>query len=430
MSDDGMEYNQDQEMAVDIENQYYNAKGEMEANPQKALAGFKEVMSMEPERGKWGFKALKQTCKALFNLKEGDEMLSQYKVLLDYVKSGAVTRNDSEKAINKLLDFVSGSDRIAFLERFYETTLEALASTRNERLWFSTTLRLCRICFEARDYPKMQRILKTLHQSCAGSEGQEDAKRGTQLQEIYALEIQLCTEQKNHKKLKELYSRSMQIKSAIPHPRIMGVIRECGGKMHMSEREWEKAHTDFFEAFKNYDEAGHPRRIQCLKYLVLANMLAVSKINPFDSPEAKPYKENPDIVAMTDLLESYEQNKIKDFERILQHNRGSIMGDAFIRLYIEDLLRTIRTQVLLALIRPYTRITIQYISEELNIPMDDVEGLLVQLILDNRVDGYIDQMAHVLILKPVVKQDARYNALGKWAAQLRTLQTSVGGKIS
>lgn len=36
----------------------------------------------------------------------------------------------------------------------------------------------------------------------------------------------------------------------------------------------------------------------------------------------QPYKENPDIVAMTDLLESYEQNKIKDFERILQHNRG------------------------------------------------------------------------------------------------------------
>lgn len=36
--------------------------------------------------------------------------------------------------------------------------------------------------------------------------------------------------------------------------------------MHMNEREWEKAHTDFFEAFKNYDEAGSSRRIQCLKY--------------------------------------------------------------------------------------------------------------------------------------------------------------------
>lgn len=46
----------------------------------------------------------------------------------------------------------------------------------------------------------------------------------------------------------------------------MGIIRECGGKMHMAERQWAEAATDFFEAFKNYDEAGNQRRIQCLKY--------------------------------------------------------------------------------------------------------------------------------------------------------------------
>jgi len=76
----------------------------------------------------------------------------------------------------------------------------------------------------------------------------------------------MYTATKNNKKLKELYKLSLHIKSAIPHPRIMGVIRECGGKMHMSEGQYEKAHEDFFEAFKNYDEAGSPRRIQCLKY--------------------------------------------------------------------------------------------------------------------------------------------------------------------
>ncbi len=38
----------------------------------------------------------------------------------------------------------------------------------------------------------------------------------------------------------ELYERSLRIKSAIPHPRIMAVIRECGGKMHMRQREWDK----------------------------------------------------------------------------------------------------------------------------------------------------------------------------------------------
>ena len=61
--------------------------------------------------------------------------------------------------------------------------------------------------------------------------------------------------------------QSLHIKSAIPHPLILGVIRECGGKMHLREGEFEKAHTDFFEAFKNYDESGSPRRTTCLKYL-------------------------------------------------------------------------------------------------------------------------------------------------------------------
>lgn len=62
-----------------------------------------------------------------------------------------------------------------------------------------------------------------------------------------------------------LYQKALTIKSAIPHPRIMGIIHECGGKMHMAERHWRQAATDFFEAFKNYDEAGNHRRIQCLK---------------------------------------------------------------------------------------------------------------------------------------------------------------------
>jgi COP9 signalosome complex subunit 2 len=85
----------------------------------------------------------------------------------------------------------------------------------------------------------------------------------------------------------------------------MGVIKECGGKMWMGERmstslsynhtefrfyegQWNRASEDFFESFRNYDEAGSPQRIQVLKYLVLANMLTGSEVNPFDSQETKP----------------------------------------------------------------------------------------------------------------------------------------------
>ena len=51
---------------------------------------------------------------------------------------------------------------------------------------------------------------------------------------------------------------------------------------------WARASEDFFESFRNYDEAGSPQRIQVLNYLVLANMLMGSEVNPFDSQETKP----------------------------------------------------------------------------------------------------------------------------------------------
>lgn len=78
--------------------------------------------------------------------------------------------------------------------------------------------------------------------------------------------------------MQQLYQKALAIKSAIPHPRIMGIIRECGGKMHMAERQWADAATDFFEAFKNYDEAGNQRRIQCLKYGFYLHLLFLISI--------------------------------------------------------------------------------------------------------------------------------------------------------
>ena len=36
-------------------------------------------------------------------------------------------------------------------------------------------------------------------------------------------------------------------------------------------------------------------------YSVLSNMLSKSNINPLDSQEAKPYKNDPEIIAMTRL---------------------------------------------------------------------------------------------------------------------------------
>merc|ERR1712087_462154 len=94
---------------------------------------------MEESKGEWGFKAYKQMVKLQFKRARYTDMMSAYKEMLTFIKS-AVTRNYSEKVINKALDLVSGSQQMDLLQELYETTLSALQEAKNERLWFKTNL--------------------------------------------------------------------------------------------------------------------------------------------------------------------------------------------------------------------------------------------------------------------------------------------------
>ena len=116
-------------------------------------------------------------------------------------------------------------------------------------------------------------------------------------------------------------------------------------------------------------------------------------------------------------------------------------------------------QVLIKLIKPYTRIQIKFISGELNIESGDVESLLVSCILDNTISGRIDQVQNVKCrIIPNMMQDskpcqsyawcvpgkvsgvleldqssegsARYVALDKWNNQLNNLQKLVVNKMA
>ena len=88
--------------------------------------------------------------------------------------------------------------------------------------------------------------------------------------------------------------------------------------MHMSDREFEEANTAFFCAFKSFDEAGDMNRLRVLKYTALATMLGSSsseKISLFDLPIFFPYKDDPEIKVMTNLVAAFQNNEIKKFER-------------------------------------------------------------------------------------------------------------------
>jgi COP9 signalosome complex subunit 2 len=348
--------------------------------------------------------------------------VEHYKELLTYVKS-AVTRNYSEKSINNMLDFIEkGSDDQAAtkcMEEFYSQTLQSFQSTNNERLWLKTNIKLAKLFLDRKDYSAVAKKVRELHRACELPDGTDDPSKGTYSLEIYALEIQMYAETKNNKQLKRLYERALKVRSAVPHPKIMGIIRECGGKMHMSEENWKDAQSDFFESFRNYDEAGSLQRIQVLKYLVLTTMLMKSDINPFESQETKPYKGDARISAMTDLVDAYQRDDIHKYESILQNNRD-LLEDPFIAENIDEVTRNMRTKAVVKLIAPYTRFKLSFIAKQLKISVPEVQDILGFLIVDEKVKGKINQQDGTMEIEN--NSDAeRLNAMQEWNSAISSL---------
>jgi len=123
---------------------------------------------------------------------------------------------------------------------------------------------------------------------------------------------------------------------------------------------------------------------------------------------------------MTNLVTAYQQKDIPLFSKILQRDAKDILSDPFIRTYIDTILRSIRNQVIIAVIRPYKRIELSFLAQKVGVTDDEVEELLGLLILDRKLgrNGKIDRVRKLLVFEDVLGEEDvidRFDVLDKWA---------------
>jgi COP9 signalosome complex subunit 2 len=379
---------------VEIENSFFEAEDIRSENQSRAIELFEKVVRLEESRGdqvKWRFKALQHLVVLYFLTRNSPLMIERYRSMLLLISS--VTRNECTDAINVVLDTISAATDVDVLSQMYEITLEALKTANNERLWFNTNLKLARVYLEGSKVAEVERILLLLKQTCQLPDGSDDISKGSALLEVYCIEIQLCSHTHNAARMRNIYPKTMNISAAVADPRVLGTIREEGGKMMMSEGCWHEAYEEFNEAFRNYQEAGNPRAKSCLKYVVIASMLSPSvDINPFAAREAKVYSDDREIMALSDLRGCLEVNDIVKFERILNNKQNRISAEPFIMKYLQPLRKRMREQVLVSLTRPFSKVSFKHLAGELNLTVAEVEFLLTGLIIDGQITGAIDQV--------------------------------------
>jgi len=274
--ENNFQYTDDEEeqddAGVALENAYYNAKGLRETSIKEAAAALEEVIVQErtqiqaqkggdKQYGPWSYKSLKQLVKLHLragstgnNTLDQQTIMKHYRRLLECISSTGsdISPAAVEKGINGMLERVAslynnnvtagagGEEGAAgnpqsLALAVYDATLQVFHPTtgpcKNERLWFKTQLKYGQLLYELNETAKLQQALKDLleihgepDEEAAGSMGSSGMNRTTSM-EIYALQIQLYSRQKDTKKLRETFNKAMNVRGGVPHPRTIALIQ-------------------------------------------------------------------------------------------------------------------------------------------------------------------------------------------------------------
>ena len=96
-------------------------------------------------------------------------------------------------------------------------------------------------------------MLAILKENCMSNDKiNYDTSKSNLLLETFALEIQLCDQIKDKKRMKRIFPQTESLIPVINDPRVRGSIKDCGGKIYMAEKNWDKALDELFDCFKNY----------------------------------------------------------------------------------------------------------------------------------------------------------------------------------
>merc|ERR1711879_660249 len=120
----------------------------------------------------------------------------------------------------------------------------------------------------------------------------------------------------------------------------------------------------------------------------------------------------PEIDATSAVAGAHEDRSLKKFEEVLERHKRELAEDPIIQFHLSDLNETLLEQNILRILEPYSRVEITQVAELIELPLQRTQAKLSEMILDQKLNGTLDQGVGVLIVYEEEKVRSTYdNAL-------------------
>lgn len=398
---DGQDDNQS-DGQIELENLFYEAEELKDKDPKAAQEQYMLLLdSEEPLAEKtWSAKCIGEIIAIKVRRNDLEDMPEVVKKLLAYINN--MSKYDRGVTIDCIFNAVNRISKLDKKRTTFETLLEFLREKDMGIFWLSTSLRLARIYLSAKEIQKFENIVTQMERSkdlANLDEVKSNAKLVTIYAELNAMKVELFLERRdlvNLTKLMQYFNKIKLQELASSESRVLSVLMEAEGVIAILEKNWEEADEFVRKAFQQYHELGHEKTKEMLLLCTATSILTGAAINPFGSPEAQMFLQDDSVSAYSILWTTFSDKNHREYLDVLEKDCSS---EVYKRLdLVGDLRKAVLYGYLEKIVPSYKTLSLAYLSRELRIPQDMVLQILVEMIIDGRIHGKVDEVAKMLVV--------------------------------
>jgi len=177
-------------------------------------------------------------------------------------------------------------------------------------------------------------------------------------------------------------------------PLLQAELDEMSGVLCCEEGDNSTGYSYFQEAYDAYDNANsNESATRVLKYMVLSKVLggfAQEGIGIFTSKAGLKHS-GVGLEAMSAVARAVKARSLEDFQAAVTTHTAQLKTDDLIAHHLTSLYERMFEDNLLKIISPFSCVELAHVAKLINLPVQQVERKLSQMILDNKFSGILDQ---------------------------------------
>lgn len=222
------------------------------------------------------------------------------------------------------------------------------------------------------------------------------------LVEIHLIECRTHYALQNIPKSKASLTASKTNANAIHCPPLLQAdIDQWSGVVAAREKDYRTSYSYFYEAFEAFNAGDKMDKAKVsMKFMLLSKIMLnrPQEVKPIMNSKTGLKYTGVEIDAMAAIAAAHEDRSLKKFEAVLGQYEAQLGEDPIVKFHLSDLNETLLEQNILRILEPFSRVEIDHVAELIELPIVRTQAKLSEMILDQKLDGTLDQGIGVLIV--------------------------------